>query len=61
MQLLLTIIEMHRAVQHVLPEYGLSWVGGDSRLALEATRDAMYGNAQRAQWQRTCYGAFERW
>ena len=46
---------------HILPEYGLSWVGGDSVLALEATRDAVHGNAQQEAWCRTCYGAFERW
>ena len=46
---------------HILPEYGLSWVGGDSRLALEATRDALHGNSQEEAWERTCYGAFEQW
>ena len=46
---------------HILPEYGLSWVGGDSRLALEATRDALHGNSQQEAWERTCYGAFEQW
>jgi hypothetical protein len=46
---------------HILPEYGPSWAGGDSRLALEATRDALHGNSQQEAWERTCYGAFERW
>ena len=45
--------------EHILVEYGLSWIGGDSRLALEATRDALHGNAHRVGgWSRTCYGAF---
>ena len=49
---------------HILPEYGLSWVGADGLATLEPTHDLLHGNEPSAggtKSDRACYGCFERW
>ena len=49
--------------EHVLPEYGLAWVGRKGLVALESTRDLLHGNDpdDGPRSERVCFGAFEEW
>ena len=49
---------------HILPEYGLSWIGANGLVAMEPTRDLLHGNEPGVggtKSDRACYGCFERW